>query len=290
MKKIIDGFNYKNLDDPEFLEDSVREEILLPLIKAMDYDVSSQNKIVRGRKLQHPYVFFGTIKKKINIVPDYILEVSGNPFWILEAKAPYENINNPEVIAQAYSYAIHQDVRAKFFLISNGKEFVLYDTAIYKPLLSFKIFDLNYMYEMLYQYLNPQNYENKYIHKLAKDFGLHLKRLNLIEHKFTFLDIKIPYIARINKNQYTISSSVPFGDVYLMTIDFGKLELEMLKDQIPLQAYEMLSGEFNDRIDQIMFDSPISLAIECKLGDEIEENDDEFFLPLRITRAINLSK
>ena len=54
------------LDDPEFQEDSVREEIIAPILKLLGYSVTGENKIVRSRKLIHPFVNIGS--KKIRLI------------------------------------------------------------------------------------------------------------------------------------------------------------------------------------------------------------------------------
>ena len=40
-------FDYEVLNNSEFKEDSVREEIIMPLIKALGYDYKGKYKIVR---------------------------------------------------------------------------------------------------------------------------------------------------------------------------------------------------------------------------------------------------
>ncbi len=59
-------FDYDMLNNPEFKEDSVREEIIMPLIKALGYDYKGKYKIVRSRKLQHPFTMIGANKYKIH--------------------------------------------------------------------------------------------------------------------------------------------------------------------------------------------------------------------------------
>lgn len=122
--KILEEFNYRELDNPEFKEDSVREEIIMPLIKALGYDYTGRCRIVRSRKLNHPFNMVGSKKYKIFIFPDYILECDGKCVCIIEAKAPSEELNNEEYIGQVYSYAVHREVSAKFY-IQNGSDFSL---------------------------------------------------------------------------------------------------------------------------------------------------------------------
>ena len=53
---------------------------------------------------------------------DYILEASGKVRWVIEAKAPDVQIDI-DAIEQAWSYASHAEIRAVYFVLSNGKEF-----------------------------------------------------------------------------------------------------------------------------------------------------------------------
>jgi hypothetical protein len=75
-------FDFSLLDNPEFGEDAVREELVAPLLRALGYSASPPYQIIRSRKLEHPFVYFGTVKKDITIIPDYVLERDGRPAWI----------------------------------------------------------------------------------------------------------------------------------------------------------------------------------------------------------------
>lgn len=68
----------------DFLEDSVREVIILPILKELGYNADN---IVRSKKLVHPFIKAGSKKRPVNLVPDYALKVENNFAWILDAKA-----------------------------------------------------------------------------------------------------------------------------------------------------------------------------------------------------------
>ncbi|MFZ4402110.1 MAG: hypothetical protein ACOYO1_18920 [Bacteroidales bacterium] len=40
---ILEGFDFKLLDNPEFKEDSVREEIIVPIIRGLGYSCEKPN-------------------------------------------------------------------------------------------------------------------------------------------------------------------------------------------------------------------------------------------------------
>lgn len=43
---LSDNFDFSLLDDPEYGEDSVREDIISPIIKALGYSASGNNKMI----------------------------------------------------------------------------------------------------------------------------------------------------------------------------------------------------------------------------------------------------
>ncbi|WP_305462477.1 hypothetical protein [Photobacterium leiognathi] len=82
----LSDFSLDMLTDIEFKEDSVREEIITPILKALGYSASKPNKIIKSRSLKHPFISIGSQRKKITCIPDYLLEVDGKLAWVLEAK------------------------------------------------------------------------------------------------------------------------------------------------------------------------------------------------------------
>lgn len=58
-------FDFHQLDDPEFKEDSVREELVLPLLRALGYGQLLPGRIQRAKKLHHPVVRIGTKRRSV---------------------------------------------------------------------------------------------------------------------------------------------------------------------------------------------------------------------------------
>ena len=124
--KIFGEFDFGCTEDPEFKEDSVREDIIAPLLRKVGWSASGPHKIIRSRPLAHPYVMFGSQRRKLTIIPDYILEVDGKPCFVLDAKSPNEEITSGDNVSQVYSYAIHPEVRAWNYGLCNGKAHLRY--------------------------------------------------------------------------------------------------------------------------------------------------------------------
>jgi 16S rRNA G966 N2-methylase RsmD len=160
MNKLFHGENldFRTLfDNPDFKEDSVREVIILPILKALGY---TQQNIVRSKALQHPFLKIGSQKRPVNIIPDYLLKVDDSYAWVLDAKAPNEEIKYGANVEQIYSYAIHPEVRTKFFSLCNGREFIVFRHDTEQPVLSFQIQEIDHYWEQLTQFLSPDSFQS----------------------------------------------------------------------------------------------------------------------------------
>lgn len=144
--------------DPDFKEDSVREVIISPILKALGYTDAT---IVRSKRLQHPYLKIGTGKKRpISLIPDYSLKVEQSFAWVLDAKSPIININEENNIEQVYSYASHPDIRSTYFALCNGLFFSVYKReATNSPILYFRVEEIDNYWEFLKKYLSPESFQ-----------------------------------------------------------------------------------------------------------------------------------
>ena len=64
---MFEEFDFSILDNPNFKEDSVREELITPLLNKLGYSVKGKNLIIRSKGLLHPYVYIGSKLHKVNI-------------------------------------------------------------------------------------------------------------------------------------------------------------------------------------------------------------------------------
>jgi 16S rRNA G966 N2-methylase RsmD len=176
--QLFGNLNFKKIaNDPDFKEDSVREVIILPIIKELGY---TQENIVRSKTLQHPFLKIGAKKRPIKLVPDYALKVENNFAWVLDAKAPNQKIINDDNVEQVYSYATHPEIRSNYFTLCNGLEFSVYRTAdTDKPILFFELDNIEANWENLKLLLAPTSfqvgknfvYEPRTAHKAVFDYN-----------------------------------------------------------------------------------------------------------------------
>ncbi len=137
----------------------MREEIVLPLLNSLGYTAGGLNQIIRSKSLQHPFVNIGSGKRKITLIPDYLLAVGNKPAWILDAKAPDEEIGSGENVEQAYSYAIHPEIRVKTYALCNGREFIAFDIDQKTPIIYFHISEIDQHWQDFYDQLCPSAFD-----------------------------------------------------------------------------------------------------------------------------------
>lgn len=156
-KKLFGSLNLRNLElNPDFKEDSVREEIILPILHGLGY--SGQN-IVRSKTLLHPFLKVGSQKRPIKLIPDYALKIADRYAWVLDAKSPNESVKAQDNIEQVYSYASHPEIRSTFFALCNGKEFILFRRdATDRPVLYFDLEEVDQNWDKLNRYLSPRSF------------------------------------------------------------------------------------------------------------------------------------
>lgn len=178
-------FDFQLLNSAEFKEDAVREELINPILKQLGYKAYGHNRIVYSKTLSHPFVKIGSQKRQINIVPDYLFEINGKYSWVLDAKAPDENILLGDHIEQVYSYSIHPDINADIFALCNGKEFVAYSKDKREPLLFFQLSEIDKHWEEIEKLLSP----DKFIEKLILQ-----EHVTKYEKKddFSYISLKLP--------------------------------------------------------------------------------------------------
>jgi len=109
-------------------EADVRDEIATPFLKALGYESGTENDILRERTLSYHKAFLGRKNENDPILRgrfDYVLAVTGAGRWVLELKAPTNDITQDD-IDQSISYARHPEVAARYACVTNGKRLVVY--------------------------------------------------------------------------------------------------------------------------------------------------------------------
>lgn len=255
----VAGFDYGALNNPEFKEDSVREEIIMPLMKALGYDYKGRYQIVRSRKLRHPFFMVGSNKYNISVFPDYILECDGVCVCTLEAKSP-------------------------------PVSFRLYATSSLTPVIIFQMQYLTSHFDRLNAIMGAERISLYAERSFAKDLGIHLKMLTMgiSEQRFTFMDFPIYQITLVEPDNYTVDATITLdGERYCGSFDFDYAALLGLKNVLSEEILAKLREPFTGTPVRVeLCGKIIQTGISCKLGEKIYENANEHYMPFRICEFI----
>lgn len=282
---MFEDFNFDILNDPEFKEDSVREELIVPIIKELGYKASGESRIIRGKNLIDPYVAIGSRKRKVSIVPDYVFLINNEPYWVLEAKSPNEDIIKSKHTEQAYSYAIHPEIRAKIFSLCNGKEFVIYSIDKFEPILQFPVQNINKYWDMVFRILHPDIKANPELVNFYPDYGMHLKQLGLSDD-FTFkcTGVHSNFIGKVEDGLYTTTTVYTADRDYVLSLDFGENELSKLLCILPANLRNILENGLKRQPYSVSLDGDeFKFGVISKLSSKIIYNAEETYLPFHVS-------
>jgi 16S rRNA G966 N2-methylase RsmD len=182
----LEIFDFALLDSSAFKEDSVREELIAPLLNALGYTASGANRIVRSKKLVNPFVSVGSgaIKRRqVKHFPDYLLEVQGIAAFVVDAKAPGEEIHYGANVEQAYIYAIHPEVRVPRYALCNGRELVIFNIDKATPCLSVHLSEIAARWSEIDALLRPEAFSKTASHSTVAALQPEIAYLNLTPPK-----------------------------------------------------------------------------------------------------------
>jgi len=293
MKIFDKNINFDLLQDKNIKEDVVREEVIAPILKALGYSSFTENRIIRSKSLVRPDVHFGTVSKKIYMIPDYTIQVEGKNCFIIEAKNPRENIltgNNPE---QAYSYAIHREIKVDKYVLCNGVDIVVFDVDQLEPVLKLQISELEKEWEKLYRMLSPRAFTNPHIFYYKPDLGIRMLKLGVqpnITHNF--YNAKISDVTKINEKYYSFSLGGAFfeGEECLGTFDFERSLFDNFMSQVPQDKkgkvlFALTKQPF--RYDTKSEEESFGVSFLAVLSYKLEKGKDELFMPFLVEEFLN---
>jgi Type I restriction enzyme R protein N terminus (HSDR_N) len=283
--KLFTDFNPSLLDDPEFKEDAVREVIITPLLTRLGYSPSGVNRIIRSKSLAHPFIYAGTRKVPVTLIPDYTLLGDQTPLLILDAKRPTESVLSKENVQQAYSYAIHPEIKCQHFALCNGKMLTVFSVDDDNPLLVVPFAEYDSGWSEIEKYISPRYLKQPILRKFAPDFGTALSRLGLAENAhISLFPAKLNFFGRVSHDLMTASSNTIFADKeHCVSFDFDHKLLPEILTCLPAP----LADAFNYALCNAPFQAAAELAIELdvttRLGVETR-GESESFRPLVIEK------
>jgi hypothetical protein len=296
MHPIFGNFDFSLLGDADFREDSVREVVVVPLLHFLGYSASAPHKILRSKRLQHPFVYIGSMRKEISIIPDYLLQRDSQNAWILDAKGPREDIHTGKNVEQAYSYAIHRDVRVPLFALCNGHRLTVYHISHWPAILDIDLKNPGDQLGKLFSLLSTRAAWPGGIRPgFCPDLGIALKMSGFDVQRGqkivqVFVSLRVISIAKIDDSTFSVNAfcGLPEDGEFILTLDFPRgVYNQLLTVLTPTMAEEVATAvSMQPFIFDVPRDSAFFLGAVAELGDTVHSNEDESYCPFIASRFI----
>ena len=229
MAGLFGDFDFTLLDDPEFGEDAVREELVVPLLAALGYTASPPDRIIRSRKLEHPFVLFGTVRKGITIIPDYLLERDGASRGFSTPRVP-ERTSTPERMSSGPTTPTR--CTATFgclFTAVNGCKLVVFHVTLAAPVIDVPLQEIDGIWPMVLDILGCRSaWAGGLPLGFNPDMGLALGNAGLVEdaegkkYYHVFTSVPVRYVGRVEDGLYSITGLYVQEELaHMLTFDFG---------------------------------------------------------------------
>lgn len=286
---MFEDFDFSALDDPAFKEDAVREELVAPLLRRLGYSPTGRLKVVRSKALVHPFVMIGSKRYPVSIVPDYTLLVDDDPLLVLDAKRPCESIVKSHHVEQAFSYAIHPEVRCSTYGLCNGRDLVLYDVRRSGPIFKIALADTDKRWAEVVRAFDPMALRIPEIRHFKFDFGLYVLKLGIpTGAAITFPDCFLQDLCKINDDLFTASASmeVEGEDRYIVSFDFPPGVLEQILKPLPGDESARIRSALRSQPFRVDVDGKVVVQLAGAVG-ELTQGPYEEFVPLVVTDVIS---
>lgn len=268
----------------------MREVLIVPLLEALGFSEQPPYRIIRSKRLKHPFVCIGSKEKSITIIPDYLLERDGEFAWILDAKAPNENIDTGKNVEQAYSYAIHPEIRVPLYGLCNGRRLVVFHILEACPIIDVELKNIESVWPMVLGILGCRSAWPRGIPPgFLPDLGLALTKAGFDVdddgRKYFHLvnGVRITSITKVEDTLYSVSGvygGPDTGGEYCATFDFGPNVLPKFIAELPPEYLERVRAALSRQPYKIMLlqDSPV-MTFVGDIGAKTITNRNEPYQP-----------
>ncbi|MFT3768470.1 MAG: type I restriction enzyme HsdR N-terminal domain-containing protein [Minicystis sp.] len=293
---MFDDFDFSVLDDPNYKEDAVREDLIAPLLRALGYGPSGTQRMQRSQALVHPFVMIGSQKRKIHIIPDYTLWHGDQAVLVLDAKGPSEPVVKSEHVEQAFSYAIHPDVRTKSYALCNGRELVLYDIDRSEPVFRVPMTRLREHWLDVLKHFSPDALLDHHHRSFLADLGIFLKNAGFTrDQDITFPNSKISSLGRTLGGGVTATSAYEMveGIGFQGSFDMPAEVLPVLLSCLPAPAAGMVTKALAMPGAAVWIGGVIEMCWTVRLGvEEVGLYKHDPLIPLVVTaiRGVSLGE
>jgi hypothetical protein len=288
---MYEGFDFRVLDDSSFKEDAVREELVAPLLRELGYLPTGRLKVIRSKTLVHPFVMIGSKRYPIKIIPDYTLLVDDEPLLVLDAKAPTEAVVNSQHVEQAFSYAIHPEVRCNTYGLCNGRDLTLYDVRRSSPIFHLRLQEVNGRWDEVVRAFDPRALRTPEIRTFKFDFGLYVRKIGVPTGAAIVLpDCFLQDLGKVNDDLFTASASMEVNgmDNHIVSFDFSSAVLEEILKRLPAEEVTKIRNALKWQPFRIDVEGKVVVQLAGTLGD-LTQGSYEEFVPVVVTE-VNASR
>jgi hypothetical protein len=284
---MFSDIDFSVLDDPTFKEDAVREEVIAPILRRAGYRATGPLRVQRSQNLKHPFVMIGSKKHPVTIIPDYTLFHNDRALMILDAKRPSEEIVNSVHVEQAYSYAIHPEVRCKVYGLCNGRQLSLFHTERDKPVFVIETSEIDERWEEVAKHFSQAILETPEILDFHPDLGLHAYKAGIAEGTlFVFEGYHLQLIQKLDEHFWTVGSTCSVDDrEYLLSFDLDAHALDKALLGLPSEDRLRVRGALNRA--PFLADLEAQVTVDCSalLGPRTK-GAYEIFAPFRVVNVL----
>lgn len=281
---MYEDFDFSALDFPEYKEDAVREDLIAPLLRRLGYKATGPERMQRSKTLVHPFVMIGSKKNQVNIVPDYTLYVDDKPTVIIEAKGPSEELLHSHHVEQAYSYAIHPEVRANSYALCNGRELVVYSVSQWQPVLRVELPKIEDSWADVEEALLPKYLRNPELKGFMPDYGLAMLKMGVSAGTLQLIVLHhLQSVMRAEDDLYVFNTTTNAGDLEcLVTLDMTEVQFRKLLSLLPAEVAGPIEHAMKRAPYQLALDGKILLTCVGHLS-EVVTGAYEEFAPIRVS-------
>ena len=227
-------------------------------------------------------------RTRFQLCPTTLLQAQGVNKWILDAKNPSEEIRRGRNVEQAFSYAIHRDVRVRLYGLCNGREFVLFHISEMAPIMSFKLADIKIHWDDLYRVVSPLALTRPDLLDFRPDFGVILAKLGFSPYVMMhFPLVRLYSFGRVSDELFTANANVDFGDgPFAASFDFSRALFEELLSILPEGPSARLREHLTRQpyILHTQDEGPVVVNILAHLSAAVQRSKDEAFIPLEVQK------
>jgi hypothetical protein len=220
-----------------------------------------------------------------------LLEREGKYAWVLDAKAPTENIDSGKNVEQAYSYAIHKEVRVPFYALCNGRKLIVFHVSAGPPVIDKSLQEIGDIWPMVLDIFGcrsawPQGIRPGFL----PDMGLAMAKAGFAQddngekmyHIVTGL--RLGTVAKVEDGLYCVTGIYrgegPFGE-FCATFDFGPHALPKFIAELDSDLQEGVRTVLSRQPYQYAFSQshPPVMTIVGEIGDATHTNRNESYRP-----------